>query len=1041
MDFAIEVPGAATPLSQVELCRTLQSASSHDYSKRQAAGQQLSSWEDHADFYPALQAVFLDNKFPREIRLLAIIQLKNGVDRHWRQHSIKKAIQPAEKHAIRTNLVRGTVNESDRQLALHNALVVAKIVRIDFPQEWPNALNDIITHLRDGINRHDSVLPGGLLLLLQIVKELGSARLRKSQTALQSATPELVHILGQIYDTKSTAWIASLNSGTGNESELAHNMEISLLAFKILRRLLIVGYEFPHKDKTVREIWAFSQKHFGQFLGFIHAETPTPKHYLDTVGKHLLQFTKLHVEMAEQHSGSFASLPSSVELVRAYWDLVAKFAEIFDKSGGIRQGGAGDTKSKTEGPLIERVALKGLLLMRSCMRMVHRPRQTIRYRSKEDIIEQQQAISYIKTELFTDDVVKHMANTIITHLLIFRQSDWEAWQEEPQEWEQQEESQGNAYEWEVRPCAEKLFLDILTHHKELLLAPLLSYFATCQAPGTEVVAKEAVYTAMGLAAPIVQADFDFDSILKSAIKVDAQYTGDLCQVMRRRIAILVSEWVPITIGAESRPLVYEIFRHFLNPDDPSNDIVVQITAARQFKPIVDEFGFDGEMFSPFASDVLQRLVNLLTLVDIDETKLAILETTRSLIQRMDSSVNQYGDFIMKSLPEIWASAGELNFMMKQAVLTIMQTLVMSMKTPALRYEHMMLPLITEATHPESELYLYLMDEALELWSSILSQGGPPLSTELLSLSETAIRILADQNEHAFNFMSIVGSYIILAPGTMLEDRMRQPLFTALAACLDSKSRELMGVLTKYVEAYMRFSYDLGGAQGFRLIVQDMMETGFLRKIFEGIHDAYECHQTSGPNARHSRVGSLTLTDYFMMLSRIAVVDPAIFVEVLASMGPLDGVWTWLSAEWFGNFDRLADVCRQKLNLLAMTRLMELCQPMQDLVLQKLQDYFSMWTSVMVQILDPDSPGNDQLVNTSEPVAHDWETPKDVLERQLFSTDPINTVQSLPYIKERLHALAERVGGEQAFQDTWAVNVDREILQGFQALGVPHGHEL
>lgn len=55
MSFAIEVPGEATPLSLAELYRTLQSASSHDQHQRQSAGQQLSSWEAHHDYYPALQ--------------------------------------------------------------------------------------------------------------------------------------------------------------------------------------------------------------------------------------------------------------------------------------------------------------------------------------------------------------------------------------------------------------------------------------------------------------------------------------------------------------------------------------------------------------------------------------------------------------------------------------------------------------------------------------------------------------------------------------------------------------------------------------------------------------------------------------------------------------------------------------------------------------------------------------------------------------------------------------------------------------------------
>ncbi len=52
----------------------------------------------------------------------------------------------------------------------------------------------------------------------------------------------------------------------------------------------------------------------------------------------------------------------------------------------------------------------------------------------------------------------------------------------------------------MRPCSERLFLDLVVHYKEFLLQPLLSYFATSTASDSNVVVKEAVYTAVGCAA-------------------------------------------------------------------------------------------------------------------------------------------------------------------------------------------------------------------------------------------------------------------------------------------------------------------------------------------------------------------------------------------------------------------------------------------------------------------------------------------------------------------------------------------------------------
>lgn len=55
MNFAIEVPGEANPLTLHELCRALEGATSMDNSQRQAAGKQLSTWETQQSYFPSLQ--------------------------------------------------------------------------------------------------------------------------------------------------------------------------------------------------------------------------------------------------------------------------------------------------------------------------------------------------------------------------------------------------------------------------------------------------------------------------------------------------------------------------------------------------------------------------------------------------------------------------------------------------------------------------------------------------------------------------------------------------------------------------------------------------------------------------------------------------------------------------------------------------------------------------------------------------------------------------------------------------------------------------
>ncbi|KAH6657844.1 putative importin 11 [Truncatella angustata] len=1037
MSFSIEVPGEANPLTLQGLFRTLQLAIAPDYAQRQSAGQQLSSWESHADYYPSLQLVFLDRSLQREIRLLAITQLKNGIDKHWRHHTLQNAIQPAQKEQIRSRLYQGSIGEEDQQLALHNALVVAKVTRIDFPQAWPEAMSSLVLLLRE-TKDNSSSLGGALVILLRVVKELGTARLRKSQTALQSVTPELVYLLGEIYTNSTTAWIAFLTNGQGDEDAADQAMQNSLTAFKTLRRLLIVGYEDPHKDNTVQQAWSLSQAQFGQFLGFVSHDSPIPAPYLDVVGKHMMQFTKLHLEMSQTHPASFASLPNSLDLVRSYWDLVAKFAEVFTKSGGLRQESDGETKSKVEGPLLEKLALKGLLLCRACVKMVNQPKQTFKYRSKEARSEQDGLVGHVKKDLLKDDFIVQMANVIISHLLVFRAADLEAWEENPEEWEQQEETQGSAWEWEVRPCAENVLNLLLVNYKHLLIQPLMAYFDTARNPQADVMVKESVYTALGLAASHLEKQFNFDEFLKSTLVSDAQQQGPLCKVLRRRIGILISQWVPVGISKEGRPLIYEIYGHFLNPNDNNNDIVVRITAARQFKMVADDFAFEGKIFTPYAQGVLSELIKLLHQTDIDETKLAILDTTKVIIERMETYVNPFADLVVSALPAIWETGSELSFMLKQAVLTILQSLVMSMRQESQRFHAMTVPLIADAVREDSDVFVYLIDESLELWSNILHQSTIPLSQELLTLVEAALRLLNDHTEHHLIYLTITGSYVLLAPQVMLEERWRQPLLKGLSETFSwQQSREQQNSATKYIEYLTRYAEELGGLDGVKVVVQDMVSCGFLPHMFEGIHDAYIARQTSGPKRKQPKVNNLTLTDYFSILSRIAVIDPTVCVELLASLGPLDQVWAWLSAEWFGSFDCMSNDTRRKLNLLGLTRLMELGQPMQDLILSKLQDYFAMWTSVITPILGEEDPTQDLLVITEPLEATEWDTPKELRERALRESDPVNRVNALTFVRDTLAGLAQRIG-EQTVQEHVA-NVDADVLGSYQRLGQPQVH--
>lgn len=157
------------------------------------------------------------------------------------------------------------------------------------------------------------------------------------------------------------------------------------------------------------------------------------------------------------------------------------------------------------------------------------------------------------------------------------------------------------------------------------------------AQNTDVFLKDSVYGAIGLAAPVLEDRIDFNPFLKDTLAQEVQMNKPGYNILRRRIAIILGQWLPVKDGLD-RPLVYQIFQHLLDRDDPLNDLVVRVTAGRQLKNLILPFEFTIDTFRPHAATILSRLMALIEEVELSETKLALLSTLSVLVQSMEEQV-------------------------------------------------------------------------------------------------------------------------------------------------------------------------------------------------------------------------------------------------------------------------------------------------------------------------------------------------------------------------------------------------------------------
>jgi len=87
----------------------------------------------------------------------------------------------------------------------------------------------------------------------------------------------------------------------------------------------------------------------------------------------------------------------------------------------------------------------------------------------------------------------------------------------------------------------------------------------------------------------------------------------------------------------------------MDPSIALNDQAVRITAAKRFKDVADEWNFEAEPFSPYASTILSQLVNLIQEVSLIETKMALLDTLSVIIERMEGKVRERGYLLTQQL--------------------------------------------------------------------------------------------------------------------------------------------------------------------------------------------------------------------------------------------------------------------------------------------------------------------------------------------------------------------------------------------------------
>ena len=352
---------------------------------------------------------------------------------------------------------------------------------------------------------------------------------------------------------------------------------------------------------------------------------------------------------------------------------------------------------------------------------------------------------------------------------------------------------------------------------------------------------------------------------------------------------------------------------------------------------------------------------------------------------------------------------------------------------------MIIPLIESSVEANSETRVYLLEDAMELWSTVLNQAPFPTPSEIISLAQHVFPMYESASETLRRALDLTESYIYLIPEYLLVES--PVLLTPFASLLVTTNREATGLITHLIELLIRSADSVGGTHAIATLTTHLVSTGFLATLLTGIHTAYSAHQTTGPN-RASSIDGLVETDYLSVLARLALASPQLFLSALAATFPHDPVETtlpWLLTEWFSHFDNVPDPVKKKLNCLGLTALLDTNQPW---ILSRLQELMTIWTDVITELVvdevdDNNKNGADCLIywDVEALKGADPEAPIDERRRKLEFADPVRRVDIKAFVREKLAAAVVACGGREAFEQAWLVNVDADVVKGFGALGV------
>ncbi|XP_048583924.1 importin-11 isoform X2 [Nematostella vectensis] len=921
------------------------------------AEQRLHEWERHCGFYQTLMQIFSNRSVDVNIRWLAVLYIKNGIDRYWRK-TAPNALPEEEKLVIKQQLLL-SIDEPVHQIATQVAVVISKIARVEL-KCWPELFPALFESVRSPLHlvQHNS-----LLILNHVTKMLASKRLAMDRQMFRELSNS---IYGHILDLWKAHSAQFFDKAQRHEEHLEEALQLSVLSAKVLRKLTVQGTrEFSSDSLQTVFLNAIFEKIrlCLEYRNQIQHNTKLVKMLEKTVK--LLSKTLL--ETQEHHPASF------VPLLKQSLEFAANY--VFSEEAGVLT--------------FETLLVQCCNIMRAILRCeTYRPPKEIKDDSSQNIL----AAHQTKMSFFTPSVLTEIINRIIMHYFLLNHNELDNWESDPEDYINEEV--GESWRYQLRPSIENLYLTLFAEYRSIVTPVVVNLIKTVQAsPDTEdmnvLLQKDAVYTAAGLASYNLFEELDFDNWFTYHLRREMHNKSPRFKLLRRRVPWLVGQWVNVKLTASVRPLLYESLLLLMQKDE---DLVVRLTAANTLRTAVDDVEFQLDSFLPYMEGSFTSLYNLLRDVSECDTKMHILHVVSLLIERVGSNVRLQVNSLISYLPHLWQESEQHN-MLRCAILATLSHLVQGLEGDCASLEHFLLPVIHLATDVTQPPHVYLLEDGLELWQKTL-ENVPSVSRDLLHLYNNMPSLLELGTENLRTCFGIIERYVLLSGKEFLET-FGAGVARTCESMIGAIKPEGGMVVAKVVETIVK-SYPSGGVQ--------LMEP-VLVKVFNEVFKDEEY--------------TPLLVVYLCIFGEIILRNSSYFSSFINSMATATGkqsdelLGKFLDI-WLEKLDAMTRLERRKLTAMGLASLL----PVNT---KSVTDRFAVILDAAVDVLHEihrceDGVYTDCLVLFASDELTDENAEGDsfsVKRLQLSMCDPVHRIPMWQFVRDKVHE-SQAVHGEAHF---------------------------